>query len=305
VNPRVSIVLAAYNRSAVMRCAIESVLRQTIADWELLVIGDACTDDSEAVSRSFGDARITFTNLPENHGEQSAANNAGIALAHATVVAFLNQDDMWFPDHLERTLAFIDESGAGMAFTLAARVRPNGLELLGVAPSGRFSRYVFAPASTTVWRRSLLERVGPWRDYRELRRHPTQDLMLRAHRLHADMRCYAHVTVLALPAGLRPGSYRMTGAAEHEDYLERMREPDRMRTELLERIALTYAEPSLHASGIHLGARAAIRFARDVATLAGIDVWSLEAAARYGPRPGSMVENRRRIKVAPEETKRP
>ncbi len=188
-----------------------------------------------------------------------------------------------------------------MVFTLAARIRPDGKELLGVAPpSGRFSRYVFAPASTTVWRRETLAAAGPWRDYRRLYRHPTQDLLLRAMRQGKIMLQVPRVTVVAIPAGLRRGSYLAAGAQENRHYLARMSEPDRLRRELLEEIALTYAGPLLHAPGWKLAGRAAVRLVRDALTAAGIDVWSLQAAVRYRRR-GGLVDSRRAVKLQPPE----
>ena len=68
--PRVSIITSTFNRSNVLRLAIASVRRSTFEDWELLVVGDHCTDDTEAVVSAFGDSRIRFFNLPQNHGEQ-------------------------------------------------------------------------------------------------------------------------------------------------------------------------------------------------------------------------------------------
>lgn len=79
--PLVSVIVATYERSNVLRLTIECVLRSSFADWELLVIGDACTDDSSEVVASFCDPRISFTNLARNVGEQSGPNNAGCAMA--------------------------------------------------------------------------------------------------------------------------------------------------------------------------------------------------------------------------------
>ena len=78
-----------------------SVQRQTFADFELLVIGDGCTDDSEAVVAAFGDPRFHWENLPQNHGHQSPANNRGLALARGKWIAYLGHDDLWMPNHLE------------------------------------------------------------------------------------------------------------------------------------------------------------------------------------------------------------
>lgn len=110
--PLVSIVLATFNRGTVLAHAIESVRRSTLDDWELIVVGDCCTDDTAAVVASFGDARITFVNLARNVGEQSGPNNEGVRLARGRFLAFLNHDDLYFPDHLTEALAHLERTGA-------------------------------------------------------------------------------------------------------------------------------------------------------------------------------------------------
>jgi glycosyltransferase involved in cell wall biosynthesis len=77
-SPVVSVIMATYNRSNVLCYAIESVLWQTFKEWELWIVGDACTDDTATVVASFKDKRIHFVNLPVNTGEQSGPNNEGV-----------------------------------------------------------------------------------------------------------------------------------------------------------------------------------------------------------------------------------
>ncbi|HEX9167457.1 MAG TPA: glycosyltransferase, partial [Roseiarcus sp.] len=74
----VSVIIATYNWSTALRLAVHSVLGQTLQAFEILVVGDACTDDSEAVVAAFGDARIRWLNLAQNAGSQSGPNNAGL-----------------------------------------------------------------------------------------------------------------------------------------------------------------------------------------------------------------------------------
>ena len=98
--PRVSVVTATYNRSHILRHSIASVIAQRLTDWELIVVGDACTDDTADVVASFDDPRIRYHALAANVGEQSGPNNEGVALARGEMIAFLNHDDLWLPDHL-------------------------------------------------------------------------------------------------------------------------------------------------------------------------------------------------------------
>ena len=102
--PTVSVIVAAYNRSNVLRYALRSALAQDFSDFEILVIGDACTDDTGDVVRSFNDPRVSYLSLPLNFGEQSGPNNVGIARAQGRYIAFLNHDDFGFPDHLGAAL---------------------------------------------------------------------------------------------------------------------------------------------------------------------------------------------------------
>ena len=91
---KVSIITATYNRSEVLKWAIRSVLAQTFCDWELIVVGDACTDDTEQVVASFTDPRIRFVNRSTSFGEQSGPNNDGFFLANGRLIAYLNHDDL-------------------------------------------------------------------------------------------------------------------------------------------------------------------------------------------------------------------
>ncbi len=110
-EPIVSVIIPTYNWSSVLRFAVGSVLWQSERNLELLVMGDACTDDSEEVVRSFGDSRVHWHNLPRNFGSQSGPNNAGLELARGRFVAYLGHDDIWRPDHLATLLAATEASG--------------------------------------------------------------------------------------------------------------------------------------------------------------------------------------------------
>src|SRR5262245_18234397 len=106
--PRVSVIIATYNRSRVLRFAIRSVLWQSMPDFELTVVGDCCTDESADAVASFEDARVQWHNLPYNSGHQSAPNNRGLELARGEYVDYLGHDDLWHPTHLEKVTATLD-----------------------------------------------------------------------------------------------------------------------------------------------------------------------------------------------------
>jgi glycosyltransferase involved in cell wall biosynthesis len=103
--PSVSIVLPTYNRHAYLREAVASVLQQTRDDWELFIVDDGSTDDTVRWALSLDDARITLIQRAHT-ANKSLMRNLGISAATAHFVAFLDSDDRWATDKLERQLAF-------------------------------------------------------------------------------------------------------------------------------------------------------------------------------------------------------
>ena len=112
--PVVSVVTPAFNASATIADTIRSVLAQTVTDWEMIVVDDGSTDATLQVARSFDDARIRCIAMPHT-GTPAAARNRGIEEARAPRVAFIDADDMWMPNFLERELAVLEETGATLA----------------------------------------------------------------------------------------------------------------------------------------------------------------------------------------------
>jgi len=102
----VSVVIPAYNAAATIGDAVESVLRQSFGDFELLVINDGSTDSTAAVARSFADPRVRVIDAAANAGI-SAAFNLGVSLARADLVARLDADDIAEPDRLAEQTAFL------------------------------------------------------------------------------------------------------------------------------------------------------------------------------------------------------
>jgi glycosyltransferase involved in cell wall biosynthesis len=101
--PRVSVVLPAWNRAGSIRMAVESVLRQTFADFELLVVDDGSTDGTIEALAEIDDSRLRCLANPRNMGP-SAARNTGIRAAKAEWVAFQDSDDEWLPQKLAKQM---------------------------------------------------------------------------------------------------------------------------------------------------------------------------------------------------------
>ena len=235
--PKVSVIMATYNYSSVLRFAIRTVLWQTFTDWELIVVGDCCTDDSEDVVRSFGDPRIRWLNLPENSGSKALPQNAGVALARAPLIAYLAHDDLWHPVHLETVMEAMEQTGADFVHTVALFVPPPGetlREVFGIFPDGYPRDHAFVH-STALHPKSVFDRIGLWPDPRTTRLPGDQTFWNRA--VDAGLRFHAvpKVTLWKINASSRPGCYLRQSCEEHARCFESIRDdPDFVEKELIE-----------------------------------------------------------------------
>jgi len=233
--PLISIIIATYNRSNVLAVAIESVLSQTLDDWEAIVVGDACTDDTEDVVRSFDDPRIRFLNLAENCGEQSGPNNHGMGLARGRYIAFLNHDDIWLPDHLEVCREGLEAAEADLVFTNWCADAGGGVRRIkGHFIDGRYDpMYPQIIPAAWFFRRELAQEIGPWCSPRETTLLPSQQWLFRVWKKRKIMRSMPRVTLVHLPARRRPTGYADRESVEQRSYLSRISEdPARFRREL-------------------------------------------------------------------------
>ncbi len=122
---RVSVIIPAYNSEKFIAEAIRSVLRQTYADLEILIIDDGSTDATGDVARGFSDPRIKY--IRRENGGTAAARNTGIKNSTGVYIAFLDHDDIWMPDKIERQVGFLEETGAKAVFC-------NGIEIPSERP---------------------------------------------------------------------------------------------------------------------------------------------------------------------------
>jgi glycosyltransferase involved in cell wall biosynthesis len=114
VSPMVTVVLCTYNRAHLVGRAIRSIVGQTLQDWELLVVDDASSDGTEEAVRAFADPRVRYVRREANGG-LSASRNTGMSMAAGRYVAFLDDDDEYLPNKLERQVAYLeDDAAAGL-----------------------------------------------------------------------------------------------------------------------------------------------------------------------------------------------
>jgi teichuronic acid biosynthesis glycosyltransferase TuaG len=113
----VSVVMPAFNASNTISDSIKSVLEQTYPTWELLIVDDGSEDDTQAVVRSFlSDSRIRLL-TGAGRGGPAKARNVGLDAATGDMVAFLDSDDRWLPQKMEKQLAFMVLKGARVSYT--------------------------------------------------------------------------------------------------------------------------------------------------------------------------------------------
>lgn len=226
--PLVSVVIATYNRADIVPFAIRSVLLNRGIDFEIIVVGDSCSDDTEQVISAIGDPRVRYFNLPENWGEQSVPSNKGIALARGEFVAFLNHDDLFLPWHLSDLLDAHRE-GADVTWCPYVVARPvphrdgvvsRNYELGGVTATRDFDPFVFIVGSATCYRRSVLEKIGGWTRASHTSVFPSQDLLFKAHKAGFRMARTDMPSALVLYSGRRHTSYTQPSASEHQWYFD-------------------------------------------------------------------------------------
>jgi glycosyltransferase involved in cell wall biosynthesis len=232
-SPRVTVIVATYNWSTVLPYAIASVLGQTMRDFELLVVGDGCTDDSEQVVAAIPDPRVRWINLPANTGHQSGPNNRGLEEATGEFIAYLGHDDLWLPHHLQCAVDALEITGAAVAHSLLIRVLP-GREIGGpVLPMPDLG----APPSCMVYRRAVTEKIGGWADYRKLDLPPEADLFRRARAAGFQVTLVPRLTVVKFAASQRKDVYREKPFHEQAAWLKRIHaEPDFESTQLVRMI---------------------------------------------------------------------
>jgi glycosyltransferase involved in cell wall biosynthesis len=166
----VSVIIPAYNVEAYIAQSIESVLRQTHEDFELIVVDDGSTDRTAELVSACRDSRLRLISQP-NAGS-AAARNRGLEAASGTYVAFLDGDDLWLPHKLATQVAWLDGHPETDLVYGASRIiesdgRDAGRSLIRHPGAASFSRMLvedtIANCSSQMLRREAVERAG-WFD---------------------------------------------------------------------------------------------------------------------------------------------
>ena len=116
-QPLISVIMPCYNMASYISDSIQSVQRQTYPHWELLIVDDASTDETVNIIASYAqsDTRIRFAT--KKHSGIADTRNQCIQMAQGQFLAFLDADDIWHPEKLEKQLGFMIEKNVGFTYS--------------------------------------------------------------------------------------------------------------------------------------------------------------------------------------------
>src|SRR5207248_406310 len=172
-RPPISVVIATFNQAAYLGETLESVLRQSYPEVEIIVVDDGSTDATPAVAERYG-GRIRY--VRQENAERGAARNAGLRLAHGAFVAFLDSDDVWLPHKLEREAAvLIAQPDVAVVYSDVELIDAAGRRL-GASPRPSFHghiaaqliRWNFLMLSATLARAEAVRAAGGFSEDRRL-----------------------------------------------------------------------------------------------------------------------------------------
>jgi teichuronic acid biosynthesis glycosyltransferase TuaG len=131
----VSIVTPVYKAEAFIEKTVRSVMNQTYQEWEHILVDDCSPDNSEAIIRKLmaEDSRIKYVKLPENQGA-AVARNTGIENAEGQYIAFIDSDDVWKPEKLEKQIRYMQENDYAFTYTNFQLVTEDGQPINESAP---------------------------------------------------------------------------------------------------------------------------------------------------------------------------
>lgn len=168
-SPLFTVIIATYNRKHLLPGAIASVLNQTFGDFELLVIDNGSTDGTEDVVQGIKDSRLKYIRNPNPTNSCEGPRNLGIQLAKGSFISFLDDDDRWYPDKLEKTKRIFGEhpdiSLVGHDQNMVVRGKKDGVLKCGADGGSLFETLLYErnciyASATTIKAETLREFNG-------------------------------------------------------------------------------------------------------------------------------------------------
>jgi glycosyltransferase involved in cell wall biosynthesis len=284
--PAVTVIIPTYNSSGTLRLALETVRRQIYKDFEVWVVGDGCTDDSEQAVASLGDGRFHWLNLPTNSGTPSRPRNEALSRAKGQYFAYLGHDDLWFPWHLQGLVGCLEDGGFDFVHSLGAAIAPEGAVGFFSLPESLGIRHGAYSPSNWLHRRSLIDAIGPWSEKTLV--SDDLEFLQRAWKHKAKIGFHRELGVLKFPSAFWK-MYALAADFPQAKYVSAMeRDAMALRRELLE-VFVSQVSTRGGISGKKSGfAETAHGLARWLLRLYGYQRWPLNRMAyrRYRRRAG-------------------
>ena len=269
-NAIVSVIIPAYNSSGTLRLALQTVTWQDFNDFEVWVVGDGCTDNSEEVVASFEDDRLNWVNLSSNSGTPSLPRNEALSRATGRYVAYLGQDDLWFPWHLSELVDSIETTHSDFVYSLGALIAVDGVIGTFSLPHEAWSGECLSP---TNWlhRKDLTETIGAWST--DMKIGDDNEFLGRLLAANIKLGSRRQLSVLKFPATMWR-MYSIKNDFPQERYVEAIRQDAaKLRNELLLEFA-AWASVA-HRQKYPLYRRWMNRIVYDLFRLYGIRRWPL------------------------------
>jgi glycosyltransferase involved in cell wall biosynthesis len=157
----VSIIMPSYNTAPYIRETIQSVLNQTYQNWELIIVDDCSTDNTDEVVASVKDERIRYYHNEKNSGAAVSRNRA-LREAKGRWIAFLDSDDLWMPEKLDKQISFMEKNGYSFSYTDYEEIdvdgNSTGVKVTGpkkVTKTGMFN-YCWLGCLTVMYDRNVI-----------------------------------------------------------------------------------------------------------------------------------------------------
>jgi teichuronic acid biosynthesis glycosyltransferase TuaG len=140
INKLVSIITPSYNSAKFIKQCIESVIAQTYTNWEMLIVDDYSDDNSLQILKKYNDKRIQLIELDKNVGA-SESRNVAIRKAKGKYIAFLDSDDLWEPQKLEKQISFMETEDIAFSFSTYQPMSDDELKLYSIIHAPKIVTY--------------------------------------------------------------------------------------------------------------------------------------------------------------------
>lgn len=171
MQPKISILLPTHNKADLLKFALHSVLAQTYQNFEVLIVGDGCTDNTSRIVEEFNDPRLIWFDLPKAPNFGYANRNIALRQARGDLIAFMAHDDLWMSDHLECLVPIFDNNRIEIAYSQPLWVIPKGMLVPGYFNLEEPSTLEFfmekgnkIPAACFLHRKECFEKYGYWNE---------------------------------------------------------------------------------------------------------------------------------------------